>query len=281
VQRAITLWRQLEESTGKQLFVQAGVTYAGPANDAFMAGSRRAAQKWALALPPSAPVSRWFRLPSDWQVLIDNAGGYLFPERSIIAFLADARRCGPVDARRVVLATGAWATELLPALKPITHIERRVLHWFEDADKRFARSTGFRPFAISTGQDQLFYGFPTNRRGEVKVAEHRTLEVVSTPAAVDRTIRKADLSAIRPLVRAYMPGIGKYSRSEVCMYPMAAEERFILDRDPRDSRIIIGAGLSGHGFKFAPAIGEILAHLALGKRQKLDIKPFALADRLA
>jgi sarcosine oxidase len=306
VRRAISLWRELEEATGKRLFEQTGVTYAGPAGDAFMLDSRRAARKWKLALPMSEPLDSWFRLPGEWQALVDSAGGYLYPERAISAFLAEAQNCGAVirtgarcemidgskrtvrlrtstghfDAKRVVVTTGAWSTELLPALKPITHVERRVLHWFDDPKRRFTRASGFRPFAISTGEDQLFYGFPANRRGEVKAAEHWTLEVVSGPSEVKRTIRKADLAAIRPLVRTYMPGLGKHVRSEVCMYPMAADEHFILDRDPRDSRIIIGAGLSGHGFKFAPAIGEVLAHLALGKRQKVDIKPFALAGRL-
>lgn len=306
IRRAIALWRDLEASTGRRLFEQTGVTYAGPADDAFMIGARKAARRWALDLPQSGDLSPWFDLPGRWRTLVDTDGGYLHAERAIRAFLADAKAHGAdvltasrveridgsgrlmrirtarrvITAKRIVITTGAWSQELAPLLKPLTYVERRVLHWFEDPVRRFGRASGFRPFAISPGGGQLFYGFPTNRSGEVKVAEHKSVAIVGGPDAVDRTIRRKDIAAIRPLVRAYMPGLGRHLRSEVCMYPMAHHERFILDHDPRDTRIVIGAGLSGHGFKFAPAIGEVLANLALARRQKVDVEPFALTGRL-
>ena len=112
------------------------------------------------------------------------------------------------------------------------------------------------------------------RGGEVKVGEHLQAAPIQSPDALDRKVRRADIAAIAPLVKRYVPGLGKRLRSEVCMYPMARDERFILDRHPDDPRIVIGAGLSGHGFKFAPAIGEMLANLALDRVQNVDIAPF-------
>jgi len=121
----------------------------------------------------------------------------------------------------------------------------------------------------------LFYGFPANARGEVKVAEHETFELVASPDRLRRTIAGKDIAAIRPLVVRFLPELGPRTRSAVCMYPMSADEHFILDR--LYPHIVIGAGLSGHGFKFAPAIGEALANLALGRMQKVDISAFAPA----
>jgi monomeric sarcosine oxidase len=305
VRRAMVQWRDLEARTGTRLFEQSGVTYAGPKDDPFIASARAAARRWRLKLPPVAGLEAWFRLPADWLRLSDEAGGFLHPERAIAAFLKDAKahgatilnntRCeavdasgatiqiptakGRIEAGRVIVTTGAWTAELLPELRPITHVERRVVHWFADPKRRFTRKAGFAPFALSTGNNQLFYGFPANAKGEVKVGEHDTVEVVEGPDVLNRKIARRDIAAIRPLVRQFMPGLGRHVRSQVCMYPMARDERFILDRHPDDARIVIGAGLSGHGFKFAPAIGEVLANLALGAKQTVDVKAFRLAGR--
>ena len=305
VRRAITLWRELEARTSTRLFEQTGVTYAGARDDPFIASARDAARRWKLNLRPVEGLEAWFRLPGDWLRLSDIEGGFLHPERAIAALLKDAKahgatvlndtRCeavdasgatiqiptsrGRIEAERVVVTTGAWTAELLPELRPITHVERRVVHWFADPARRFTRESGLAPFALSTGNHQLFYGFPANAKGEVKVGEHDTVQIVDGPEALKRKITRSDIAAIRPLVRRLMPGLGRHVRSQVCMYPMAKDERFILDRHPDDGRITIGAGLSGHGFKFAPAIGEVLANLALDKKQKVDVKTFRLAGR--
>ncbi|MEI9886518.1 MAG: N-methyl-L-tryptophan oxidase [Rhizomicrobium sp.] len=302
VRRAILLWRALEQRTGTRLFEQTGVIYAGPRDDPFLTGAQDAARRWRLSLPRGVEMEAWFDLPGDWLRLTDSAGGYLRPERAIAAFLRDAKaqgakvlneaRCdaidragktirlfttkGGIETNRLIVTTGAWASELVPELAPWTAVERRVLHWFADPQRRFMRRKGLLPFAISTGRNQLFYGFPANAKGEVKVGEHDTVERIASPAALSRRIGQADIAAILPLVRQYMPGLGRRVRSEVCMYPMSKDEHFILDRHPDDARIAIGAGLSGHGFKFAPAIGEALANLALRRKQAVSIAPFRL-----
>jgi monomeric sarcosine oxidase len=303
VRRAIVLWRALEKRTGTRLFEQTGVVYAGPRDDAFLAAAQAAAKRWRLNLPVERGLDAWFQLPPDWLTLRDAQGGLVYPERAIAAFLKDARahgaavrkncRCtgldrsgetvrikttrGTIDAARVVVATGAWIDELVPELAARTHVERRVLHWF--AARRCTAKNGFRPFAISPRDGRLFYGFPANARGEVKVAEHDTVEIVASPSRLKRRIAARDIAAIRPLIAQFMPQLGRRVRSQVCMYPMSKDEHFILDRHPDDARIVIGAGLSGHGFKFAPAIGEALANLALERRQTVDIGAFALSRR--
>jgi sarcosine oxidase len=302
IRRAITLWRALERRTGARVFEQTGVVYVGPAEAPFIAGARDAARRWHLPLRDFRKLDGRIAVPADWLTLVDTTGGFLHPERAIAAFLKDARAHGAVvrkncraealdragkeiiiaaggrriAAGRVIVTTGAWTRELLPELAPVTHVERRVLHWYEAPKGRYTLAAGFKPFAVATGDGKLFYGFAANAKGEVKVAEHDTAAVIDGPDALNRKISKADLAFIRALVARFMPELGRRTRSAVCMYPMSADEHFIIDRHPDDRRIVIGAGLSGHGFKFAPAIGEALANLALGQRQAVPIGAFAL-----
>ena len=300
VKRAIALWKAAERRTGKRLFEQSGVVYAGPSGHVFVDGTRAAAGRKQVRLAKAPGLDTWFDLPDAWERFREIEGGYVYPERAIAAFLSEARahgakiwrdtRCEDIDrsgetiairtargivrAKRIVITTGAWIGELVPALKPATFVERRVLHWFTDPARRYTRKAGFRPFAIGMDDGQMIYGFPANARGEVKVGEHMQAAIIKSPDNLDRKVRRADIAAIAPLVKQYLPGLGKRLRSEVCMYPMAHDERFILARDPDDPRVVIGAGLSGHGFKFAPAISEVLANLALGRAQRVDIAAF-------
>jgi sarcosine oxidase len=300
VKRAIALWKALERETGTKLFEQTGVTYAGPEAGMFIAGTLASARKKQVKLRPARGMEKWFEIGAGWPTLKDVEGGYVYPERAIAAFLAGARRhgatihedcrCdaidargevivlrtahGPIAAKTLVVTTGAWIAELVPELAKVASVERRVLHWFADPKRKFTRKAGFLPFAISNDEGKFLYGFPANAKGEVKVAEHLTVEIIASPDNLNRKITRADKAAIDTLVAQLMPDLGKRLRSTVCMYPMMPDERFLLARHPRDRRIVIGAGLSGHGFKFAPAIGEVLANLALRRKQAVPIGKF-------
>lgn len=302
--RSIDLWRALEQRTGAALFRQTGVFYCGPRDDAFLASAREAARLWKLPLAEGGldAARAQIRIPDGWQSFEERGGGYLFAEAAIDAFLNDARahgarvasdcRCaavdgggkdillrtsaGPIRAARVIVATGAWASELLPALAARTHVERRVLHWYRDTDGRYREDAGFKPFAVMTEDGRMFYGFPANADGEVKVAEHFSGARIAGPETVDRTISAVDAAHIDPFVARHLPGLGARTRGTVCLYPMSWDAHFILDRLPGDTRIVIGAGLSGHGFKFAPVIGEALANFALDAEQKIDVGRFSL-----
>jgi sarcosine oxidase len=303
VRRAIALWRRLEKAGGKMLFEQTGVVYAGDPNDAFIASALETARRTGMKFGAPRGLDKWFALQPGWLQLKDKKGGYLYPERCIAAFLHAARKrgatiqqacCkaivrdadglvlqttkGTIRADRAVITTGAWIKELMPSLKS-TYVERRVLHWFADPKRLHTAKKGFPPFAIAPGADQLVYGFPANTKGEVKVAEHHTVEIIEGPEALDRRISRKDTMLIEKQVRGLLPQLGKRLRSAVCMYPMAPDERFILAPHPDDARIVIGAGLSGHGFKFAPAIGEALADLTLGRKPKVPIDAFAMNGR--
>ena len=277
---AITLWQALEARTGRTLFHATGVTCIGAPGSAFMASVREAVARHDVAFDDYQPMPGQFRFPADWECAIDREAGYLMAEASLQALLdeavahgADVRtHCetlaieadggrvrvrtsgGDISAGRAIVAAGAWSPDLVPALKPVTHIERQVLNWFQDDQGRFDYdAAGFRPFVAETADGG----------GQVKIAEHRMGTKISAVDALDRTPGPGDGREVEAFAAAHMPGIGARARQMVCMYPMARDDIFIIDRDPSRPNVIIGAGLSGHGFKFGPAIGEGLANLAL------------------
>jgi sarcosine oxidase len=300
--RSIALWRALEARTDAKLFYQTGVTYGGPPDSAFLSNARQSADRWHGSLL-DLPSGNGPSIPPGWRRFQDSEAGFLECEKSIAAFLRDAaahgaridlnRQChafeftpdsvilrtggDDISAARVIMASGAWATQLVPSLAAITHIERRVVHWFADPAHHYALDAGFLPFMVEAENGDQFYGFPTNADGEVRVAEHRFGEPVASPEVIDRDISAADIARAEPLARRFLPALGERTRSQVCMYPMSRDEHFILDRHPGEPRLTIGAGLSGHGFKFAPVIGEALANLAMDRPQQIDIDDFALS----
>jgi monomeric sarcosine oxidase len=292
--RAIDLWRAAERDTGARLFDQTGLVYAGPQDSPFLAATRASGEAHGVALTPLTMAERsaaGFEVPDDWQCFLEPRAGFLHAEPAIEAFLGDAHaqgaqvrtdaRClaieagaegvaitveddaAPIRARRCVVAAGGWTPELLPQLAPMLSVERRTIHWFANPTGRYRVEAGFRPFYIEDADGLGVYGLPDWNGGGVKIGEHTIGAAFDHPDAVDRSVHPADEARVAGLAARYFPQLGPIARSETCLYPMSRED-FILDRLPGEPRIVVAAGLSGHGFKFAPVLGESAAALALG-----------------
>jgi monomeric sarcosine oxidase len=304
--RSIALWRELEARTSTDLFRQSGVVYAGPANSPFLNASLASAHTYKVSIDElsgerRARLAAALSVPDDWRVCAERDGGYVFAEKAIAAFLQDAaahgaeiRRDDPcraiaaekegvrivtarreIRAEKCVIAAGAWAPDLLPWLARNLHVERKTLHWFADPTGLYMPDR-FQPFLTDDENGRQFYGFPDCGTG-VKVAEHTAPSAEQASAAdVARDITTAETDPIRALAARHLPALGELTRSVTCLYPMSKDGHFIIDRHPQSERIVIAAGLSGHGFKFAPAIGEILANLTLGRAQAVEISFFSL-----
>ena len=110
-----------------------------------------------------------------------------------------------------------------------------------------------------------FYGFPEiTPGGGIKLACHSGGDVVDGPESLDRSLKSSDLTEIQSFVSQWLPEVsGEMLRHAVCMYTMSPDENFIIDKHPEHQQVVFAAGLSGHGFKFASVIGEIMADLAL------------------
>ncbi|MCA9699796.1 MAG: FAD-dependent oxidoreductase, partial [Myxococcales bacterium] len=190
-----------------------------------------------------------------------------------------------VQADRIVVAAGALAAELLPAVvarRPLT-VLRRVLAW-TDVDLRDM------PCWAAFAPEGFFYGFPGNDEGVgegvsgCKLACHIAsdpnlawMNDASDPRAVEREIQPRDLAPLEDFIARYFPAAGKPTTAKTCLYTNSESGDFCIDLHPEDERVVIAAGFSGHGFKFAPIIGEILADLSVDGRSELCLPRFRIA----
>ncbi len=306
LKRAWDLWRELERESGETLLTQTGGLDMGPPAGELVSGSLKSARTHGLAhevfdnaeLRRRYPV---FDIDPDWIGVFDAQAGWLAPERSVETHLRLAERHGatlrfsePIErweadgdgvrvtsahgthrARRLVITAGSWLPRLLPQLAPHLWVERNVLFWFEPRGEQaaFARL----PVYIVQDTDRNYYGFPYDPASGLKLAGLHFGDRVD-PDTVDREPSAADEERVRAWLRRRMPlANGERRRAQVCLYTNSPDGHFIIDRD---GPVTYASACSGHGFKFASAVGEILADLATSGGSALDIG-FLSSERLA
>lgn len=306
LKRAWDLWRELERESGETLLTQTGGLYMGPPEGDLVSGALASARVHGLAhdLLDNAELKRrypLFDVDRVWIGLFDAQAGWLAPERSIETHLRLAERSGaalrfsePIDrwerdgdgvrvfsaqgsyrAQRLVIAAGSWLPRLLPQLAPHLWVERNVLFWFEPRGERDAFAK--LPVYIVEDTDRMYYGFPYDPGNGLKMAGLHFGDRVD-PDTVDREPSSRDEERVRAWLRRRMPlANGERRRAQVCMYTNSPDGQFIIDRE---GPVTYASACSGHGFKFASAVGEILADLAISGRSSLDIG-FLSSDRLA
>jgi sarcosine oxidase len=173
-----------------------------------------------------------------------------------------------VGGDRLVLTAGPWTTWLMPDLRLPLVVERQPVLWIDPPMGRSAADLRLADLPIwlwSTAAGTL-YGFPWDDELGLKVALHHGGAIVD-PDTVERTVGPVDEVAVRSFVRDRMPAMdGPVRRSMVCLYTNAPDDEFIVDRHPAAPGVAFASACSGHGFKFAPVIGEILADLVTDGR---------------
>jgi sarcosine oxidase len=302
VQRAYDLWRRLEERSGARLLTVTGGLKLGASDSEVVVGARASAVEHDL--PYEELSARQVRerfpayaVPDEHEAILEPRAGFLEPEAAVEATLALAAAAGaelrfdePVRelegnalrtargtyvADRVVVAAGPWLPELVPGLAALFTAARQPLLWLDPQEPALFTPERFPVFVWEWKPGWAFYGFPDVGDG-FKVAVHHHGEA-TTPDTVDRGLRPDDEEAIRELVRRFFPaGDGELREFAVCLYTNTPDEHFVIDRLPDDERVLVASPCSGHGFKFAPAVGEILADLATGESPRFDLAPFAL-----
>lgn len=289
--RSHALWRELETATHQSLLHFTGGLYIGPESSELITGSARSAAQFGLKtelLSPSDLARRFPQFtPAPGSIaLLESQAGYLLVERAIGSLVHAALAHGATllprtrvtaieehpghiavrtesatfHAGHVVVTAGAWATKLLGPAIPKVSPTRQTLGWFwpEQAE----RFRDIPVWAFDTGGGSLFYGFPmlADRPG-LKCAHHSP-GPPTDPDAVERTITASDESSLRTLLDRFIPSAatGPMLDMATCLYENSPDGHFLLG--PISDRMTVAAGLSGHGFKFAPVLGEVLADLA-------------------
>ena len=309
VQRAYELWDELARVADAPLLLQTGGLMIGAPDSIVFTGAKHSAETHRLPheiLTASDVRDRFpaLRPGDDMLAVLEPRAGILFPERCIAAHLTLASRHGanlrteePVvrwtasehgvevvttkgtyRAARLILSAGSWARELLPGLNPPLTIERQVLFWFEPkrAPKIFyPERCPIHLWQIDGDEGcRFFYGFPDLGEG-MKIAWHHGGSNVS-PDFVSRDVTPAEVESMRGLLRRYLPQAdGPLRSAAVCLYTNTPDEHFWIDHHPAHSQVIIASPCSGHGFKFASAIGEILSDLATTGKSQFDLGLFA------
>jgi sarcosine oxidase len=307
VRRAYRHWATLERESGRRLLIPTGGLMVGPPAGILVSGARRSAQEHGLEYEELAPseVRRRFPAfaPGDHDVgLYEPRAGVLLPEACIdsaivlaLAAGAELRFDEPVlgwsaggtisvatagasyEVERLIVAAGAWMAGGLAATVLPLRVARQPLFWFEPVRDRGIVEPGRMPIFIwEWTAGRYFYGFPDLGDG-VKVAIHHEGELTG-PDQVRRDIRTEEADPLRALMADRTPALnGALRRAAVCLYTNTPDGDFLIDRSPADHRVILASPCSGHGFKFAPAIAEALADLALDRVPVLDLSPFRLS----
>lgn len=292
--RAEELWEQVESRSGRDVVHYTGGLMIGKADSRTVAGSLASARQWGLhhELLDAAQVRARFPTftPADDEIaLYEEKSGFVVPEASVAAHLQLAAGAGaelhheePVTrwepdptggvrvytaddvytAAQLVVCPGAWAPELLADLDIPFTVERQVQYWFTPRGPIEPFLPSRHPIYVwETPDDRQFYGFPGAVDDGVKVAFFRGGQIC-TPQTIDRTVSPAEVDTMAGMLADRLPDLaGTFRRAVTCMYTNTPDEHFVIARHPAHEQVVVACGFSGHGFKFVPVVGEIVADL--------------------
>jgi sarcosine oxidase len=295
LKRAHEAWRALGEEAGGPLLLETGVLYGGPADSALITGSLASARQHDLAvetLPGDELTRRFpqFTLEEGMVALFEPAAGMLLAEASLNAFAGIALRHGaelrafePVNswtaegdgvrvrtvrgeysAAKLIFCGGPWSGRLLAELGLPLRVTRQVSAWIWPREPEAFALDRFPTWAIESAHGAFYYGFPLHPSATgMKVAGHDPGPEFD-PDSPHRPVDPADADGALAFLSQHIPAAaGQVVNLQACLYTMTPDSHFIIDRHPAHANVHLAAGFSGHGFKFAPVIGEAMADLAL------------------
>lgn len=301
---ALPLWRELEAESRFELLTLTGALMIGRPDGTIVAGTLRSVREHGLeheVLDAPAMAARHPRHVLDPAELAvwEPRAGYVRPEASVRAAAGraaalgaevvtgtkvlavepegDAARivtgAGEWLAERVVLSTGAWIGRLLPGL-PL-EVERVVQAWYPVDDPTAFAASSFPVFIHDLGSVTR-YGIPSTDGATIKVAGHGGGRPAD-PDRVDREATAQDWSAAAEFAATRLRGVASTpARTKVCLYTNSPDGHFVFGEPPELPGALLVSACSGHGFKFAPMLGELAARWALGEPIPYDLEPFSL-----
>lgn len=306
VGRSIELWRDLEGAAGAELYVNCGVVCWGRGEDSFAERSYRTLRRLGLPIEEVDPSQLQARFPqfnpAEMSYATHNPeGGFLRASRCVRALSSEVTRLGAeiregaglaylkesdggveltledgteLQASRVVLAVGAWGANLFERLGvplPVKAHKQQVVY-VAGLGEEYSPAR----FPVFLNLDHDFYGFPLDSNGLLKTSVHETGPEMDPD--VPEPPDEAATAQILALLGKYIPGAarGRFTLARTCMYAMTPDEDFLIDNLPGHERVVVAAGFSGHGFKFAPVVGELVSAIALGEAPAFSLDKFSI-----
>jgi sarcosine oxidase len=308
---ALAGWQHLEAECGQSILKITGALYLGHPEGALISGCIRAARDYSLAfrmLESSRVRNRFplFQIPDQWVGLVERVAGFIHCERAVTAMLETAVRSGRLELRTnepaiswsadakgvtvrthsaehraaaLIITAGPWTDSILQDHNIQLSVTRQVQAWAQL--ERPAPFQNLPCWAIDLGAQGLLYGFRSlSGTAQVKLARH-SRGAPADPDRPDYSARPEDIDDFLPFARQFIPALSRGPfRKTICHYTNSSDGHFIIDRHPHAPNVVFGAGFSGHGFKFAPAVGTLLDVLASDPHHPHPV-PFLSLSRFA
>ena len=309
LQRAYRNWWRMERRLETDILTQTGVLQIGRADGRLVTGTLKSCSEYGLAhevLDKMGMAERFpgFLLDDDEVGVLDPVGGYIRPETAVWgnvrlatadgAELHIGERVTAIEpnadgvtvrsagasyrARKVIVSTGAWIADLVPALAERAVPIKQVVAWYQPADGFAAQPQRMPCFLRDEGEDGSYFGFPQIGADGVKVGKHCHFRETIDPELANPAVNDDDTGLLDGFTARRLPQVATTRvKSVTCRYTMLPSEDFLIDLLPSAPSIVVCSACSGHGFKFTSVIGEILADLALNGGTDLPIGPFSFA----
>ena len=302
-------WRELEKETGTRLLTQTGALLIGKRRPSFETEcyeAMRASGCEAEMLDREQVAARFpqFNTSAFEYAVFDPSGAITHAEIALRALIDLARRrgvtiiestrvvdvqnrmsrvvvaCdsgGDIECERAMIASGPWSRKLLPFLADKLTTTRQELVYFEPTAET-SGSFETSAFPIFLELESGFYGFPIHHNGAMKIANHLKGAAVD-PDALPDEVDESFIESCRSFFSEFIPALASASVREtrVCIYNNTPDDDFIIDWHPTLEGVLVVTGFSGHGFKFGPAIGGIVAELLHTGRCRYEIDRFRLS----
>ncbi|CAN5189579.1 N-methyl-L-tryptophan oxidase [soil metagenome] len=310
LRRAYELWREIQSQAGERLLHITSSVDAGPEDSWVFKGSWESCRLHDLPheVLTGAELKRrhpGYNLPPDHLALVQPEGGFLAPERCIVSYVTAAQAHGAeihgheqvlewepleggvrvrtdrgtYEADNLVVTAGAWNGDFLDVLDGLAVPERQVLAWLQPDRPEHFRPDNFPVFNLLVDEGR-FYGFPIHGVPGFKFGKYFHLNETGPADEIDRQPHDYDEQILRDFAGRYFPdGCGPTMDLQTCMFTNTPDHHFVIDLHPEYPQVSLASPCSGHGFKFASVVGEIMADLATTGLTRHDISLFRL-DRL-
>jgi sarcosine oxidase len=293
--RAYESWRELEQLCDRQLFLSTGALMIGSATGNIVSGTRISADDHRI---PYEMLRRqelrerfpWLKVGATDVGLLEKSAGILLAQDSVAAFQSAAVRAGAelrfgakcelhvsasgrteltangtaIPAKRVVIATGPWTSQVLPAdwIPPLT-VERALSFWFQPKLTASDFNPNEFPVVLRDHPQRPLIIFPSTSARGIKVAFHHNGQPIN-PEELDRVASTQEVTAARSQLEVAAPTLaGELTASSACMYTTTRDGHFAIGYVGGNDRVLLVSACSGHGFKFAPVVADIAADLLI------------------
>jgi sarcosine oxidase len=301
--RSLEYWRRLERETEQNvLHLFGGLDLGQEGNPSLENTAKTLTEIGAQVerLSATALMQRFpqWRVPPDWVGIFSRDAGIVQPSRGVELMVALARKYGATlyehctvqslengtvqtsagrfQAKRIVVAAGAWLPKLVPSLTQLEVTLEGSMYFAPDDIQTYLPER----FPIFIDHSSLAYGFPVQGLPAIKLGLHQS-GAVTTADTRDFVVPQSMLENAKAWLSSHLPHSNWRSiQSRTCLYTNTPSHDFVFDQHPQFEDVLIVSPCSGHGFKFASYLGEIVADKLIGKPNEFDLPRFRLQNAL-